>query len=119
MHSTNSFIYTVIERIRGYLDDPDLDAKYTDDFLIRHIIMPSMTNVMARINNSLTNPVVSKLLISTVKEATGVLMALTGLSRVIFFRYVPFLLMHKISISFTPTQVTCFFTTVQELLTRI
>jgi len=68
MHSTNSFIYTVIERIRGYLDDPDLDAKYTDDFLIRHIIMPSMTNVMARINNSLTNPVVSKLLISTVKD---------------------------------------------------
>ena len=66
MHSTNSFIYTVIERIRGYLDDPDLDAKYTDDFLIRHIIMPSMTNVMARINNSLSNSVVSKLLIPTV-----------------------------------------------------
>ena len=68
MHSTNSFIYTVIERIRGYLDDPDLDAKYSDDFLIRHIIMPSMVNVNSRINNSMTNPVVSRLRISLVDD---------------------------------------------------
>lgn len=64
MHSTNSFIYTVIERIRGYLDDPDLDAKYSDDFLLRHIVMPSMVNVLSRINNSLSNPVVSRLRVS-------------------------------------------------------
>ena len=68
MHSTNSFIYTVIERIRGYLDDPDLDAKYSDDFLLRHIVMPSMSNVLSRINNSLSNPVVSRLRLSLVAD---------------------------------------------------
>jgi hypothetical protein len=50
------------------LDDPDLDAKYSDDFLIRHIIMPSMVNVNSRINNSMTNPVVSRLRISLVDD---------------------------------------------------
>ena len=68
MHSTNSFLYTVIERIRGYLDDPDLDAKYSDDFLVRHIVMPCMTSVVSRVNNSLTNPIVSRLRISLVKD---------------------------------------------------
>jgi|TARA_R100000458_G_C8266353_1_gene241380 hypothetical protein len=61
MHATNSFLYTVIERIRGYLDDPDLDAKYSDDFIIRHVIMPAMTSVVSRVNNSLSNPVVCRL----------------------------------------------------------
>tara|TARA_R100000655_G_scaffold84164_1_gene123766 strand:- start:348 stop:1289 length:942 start_codon:yes stop_codon:yes gene_type:complete len=64
MHATNSFLYTVIERIRGYLDDPDLDAKYSDDFMIRHVIMPSMTSVVSRVNNSLSNPVVCRLRVS-------------------------------------------------------
>ena len=68
MHSTNSFLYTVIERIRGYLADPDLDAKYSDDFLVRHIVMPCMTSVVSRVNNSLTNPVVSRLRISLVAD---------------------------------------------------
>jgi len=58
MHSTNSFLYTVLERIRGYLDDPDFDAKYDNDFLIRHIISPSMVDVWSRINMNLSNPVV-------------------------------------------------------------
>ena len=58
MHSTNSFLYTVLERIRGYLDDPDFDAKYDNDFLIRHIIAPSMVDVWSRINMNLDNPVV-------------------------------------------------------------
>jgi len=58
MHSTNSFLYTVIERIRGYLDDPDFDAKYDNDFLVRHIISPSMVDVWSRINMNLDNPVV-------------------------------------------------------------
>ena len=58
MHSTNSFLYTVLERIRGYLDDPDFDAKYDNDFLIRHIISPSMVDVWSRLNMNLDNPVV-------------------------------------------------------------
>lgn len=58
MHSTNSFLYTVLERIRGYLDDPDFDAKYDNDFLVRHIITPTMVDVWSRLNMNLDNPVV-------------------------------------------------------------
>ena len=61
MHSTGSFLYTVLERIRGYLDDPDFDAKYDNDFLIRHIISPTMVDVLSRINMNLDNPVVLRL----------------------------------------------------------
>lgn len=61
MHSTGSFLYTVLERIRGYLDDPDFDAKYNNDFLIRHIISPTMVDVLSRINMNLDNPVVMRL----------------------------------------------------------
>ncbi len=58
MHSTNSFLYTVIERIRGYLDDPDFDAKYSNDFIVRHIVSPVMVDVWSRLNMNLDNPVV-------------------------------------------------------------
>lgn len=61
MHSTGSFLYTVIERIRGYLDDPDFDAKYDNDFLVRHIISPTMVDVLSRINMNADNPVVMRL----------------------------------------------------------
>ena len=60
MHSTGSFLYTCLERIRGYLDDPDFDAKYDNDFLIRHIISPTMVDVWARINMTLDNPIVMR-----------------------------------------------------------
>ena len=58
MHTTNSFLYTVLERVRGYLDDPDFDAKYSNDFIVRHIISPVMVDVWSRINMNLDNPVV-------------------------------------------------------------
>jgi len=58
MHSTASFIYTCLERVRGYLDDPDFDAKYSNDYLIRHIIVPTMVDVWSRINMNLDNPIV-------------------------------------------------------------
>jgi hypothetical protein len=52
---------TVIERIRGFLDDPDLEAKYSDDYIVRHIVAPAFASVMSRINNSATNPVLQRL----------------------------------------------------------
>ena len=61
MHSTGSFLYTVIERIRGYLDDPDFDAKYDNDFLIRHIISPTMVDVLSRVNMNMDNPVLMRM----------------------------------------------------------
>jgi hypothetical protein len=61
MHDTGSFLYTVLERIRGYLDDPDFDAKYNNDFIIRHIISPTMVDVWSRVNMNLDNPVVLRM----------------------------------------------------------
>ena len=48
MDSSNSMLKTVIERIRGLLDDPDLEAKYNDDYLVRHIIQPAFATVTSR-----------------------------------------------------------------------
>lgn len=57
MDSTRSFIKTVIERIRGYLDDSEFDAKYADQFLIQHVVMPSLVDVWSRCSLSADNPV--------------------------------------------------------------
>lgn len=59
--SSNSVLKTVIERIRGYLDDPDMEAKYSDDYVIRHVVQPAFASVMSRVNNSATNPVLQRL----------------------------------------------------------
>jgi hypothetical protein len=57
MDDTRSFIKTVIARIRGYLDDPDFDAKYTDQFLVKHVVMPCLVDVWSRVSLSADNPV--------------------------------------------------------------
>lgn len=57
MHSTGSFLLTVIERIRAYLDEATLDAKYTNDYLVRHVICPEMVNVLSRLSLNFGNPV--------------------------------------------------------------
>lgn len=49
MNSTNSFLYTVIDRIRLYLDDPDVNAKYTDQYIVQHTISPSLVDVISRL----------------------------------------------------------------------
>lgn len=60
MNTTFSFLYTVLDRLRTYLDDASVDAKYTNDFLVRHIVMPSMTDVLSRINNTSCSKIVHK-----------------------------------------------------------
>jgi len=57
MDTSRSFIKTVLARIRGYLDDPDFDAKYTDQFLLQHVVMPSLVDVWSRCSLSADNPV--------------------------------------------------------------
>lgn len=59
--SSNSMLKTVVERIRGYLDDPDLEAKYSDDYIVRHVVQPAFATLMSRINNSSTTPVLKRL----------------------------------------------------------
>jgi hypothetical protein len=50
MHPTGSFLLTVLERVRAYLDDPDVDAKYSNDFVVRNMICPALVDVMSRLN---------------------------------------------------------------------
>lgn len=57
MDATGSFLKTVVERIRGYLDDSDFDAKYTDQFLVQHVVMPSLVDVWTRVSMNADNPV--------------------------------------------------------------
>jgi len=55
MHSTGSFLLTVIERVRAYLDEAIVDAKFTNDYLVRHVICPEMVNVLSRLSNNADN----------------------------------------------------------------
>jgi hypothetical protein len=57
MDPTGSFLKTVIERVRGYLDDGDFDAKYTDQFLVNHVVMPALVDVWSRVSMNADNPV--------------------------------------------------------------
>jgi hypothetical protein len=60
MHPTGSFIYTVLERVRAYLDDTDLDAKYTNDFIVRNMICPAMVDVLSRLNMNREDLIVNR-----------------------------------------------------------
>ena len=66
MDSTGSFLKTVIERVRGYLDDSDFDAKYQDQFLTQHVIMPALVDVWSRVSLNADNPVMLDYSISLV-----------------------------------------------------
>lgn len=68
MHSTGSFLLTVIERLRAYLDEAIVDAKYTNDYLVRHVICPEMVNVLSRLNNNTDNPIRVRHSITLVKD---------------------------------------------------
>ena len=50
MHSTGSIIKTYCEKVRHYLDDPDLDAKYDDNYLVRFFLPSAMTDVISRVS---------------------------------------------------------------------
>lgn len=58
MDSRNSFIYTVLERIRALVDEPSVQAKYTNDYLVRHVIGPSQADVLSRLHLTAQAPVV-------------------------------------------------------------
>jgi hypothetical protein len=68
MDTTRSFIKTVVERIRGYLDDSDFDAKYTDQFLVQHVVMPSLVDVWSRVSMNADNPVLLSFDITLVND---------------------------------------------------
>lgn len=69
MDATGSFIKTVLERARFYLDDPDGDAKYTNDFLVRHTLMPCLVEVISQLNLDADNPIIARF---TITPTTGI-----------------------------------------------
>ena len=50
MHSSGSILKTYCEKVRHYLDDPDLDAKYDDNYLVRFFLASAMTDVISRVS---------------------------------------------------------------------
>lgn len=53
MHSSGSILRTITEQVRVLLDLPDVDAKYSDNYLVANLLGPAMTEVLARLH--LTN----------------------------------------------------------------
>lgn len=66
MHPTGSYLLTVIERMRAYLDEVLQDAKYTNDWIVRHIIAPETVNVLSRLNMDRDDPLVVDTVLSVV-----------------------------------------------------
>jgi len=58
MHSTYSVLWTILERARGYTDDTG--GKYSDDYLMKHKVMPEFVNVWSRIAQTVSNPILMK-----------------------------------------------------------
>lgn len=59
MHSSGSIIKTYCEKVRHYLDDPDLDAKYDDNYLVRFFLPSAMTDVISRVSQMSDAQIVS------------------------------------------------------------
>lgn len=66
MDAKSSTLLTILERVRSYLDEPDVNSKFTNDYIVRHWIMPSFMDVMARLNLNRDEPVVNRVTISLV-----------------------------------------------------
>lgn len=60
MNTSMSVIISALERVRAMLDESDQSGKYTNDFILRHILMPSLTDVWSRLTASSTSRVVVK-----------------------------------------------------------
>lgn len=49
---------TVIEKVRFYLDEIAVDAKFEDDFIVRYFVCEAVQQVIARLNLSADDPIV-------------------------------------------------------------
>ena len=58
MHSSGSILKTYCEKVRHYLDDPDLDAKYDDNYLVRFFLASAMNDVLSRVSMMSDNQIV-------------------------------------------------------------
>ncbi len=58
MHSSGSLLYTILNRVRSFLDEPTLDAKFSNDYMVRHVLIPEMANIISMLTDVRGNPVV-------------------------------------------------------------
>lgn len=70
MHSSGSIIKTYLEKLRHYLDDPDLDAKYDNNYLVRFFLSSAMSDVIARVSMMADNQIMCLLNVSVVSGTT-------------------------------------------------
>lgn len=58
MHTSGSYLYTIVNQARFYLDEVTVDAKYPDAFIVNNLLYPVMSDVLARLNLNQDNPIV-------------------------------------------------------------
>lgn len=58
MHESGSFLRSFVERVRSNLDEADIDARYTDSYIVRYVCGPSLVDVLSRLSNTYSSPVV-------------------------------------------------------------
>tara|TARA_R100000458_G_scaffold32299_2_gene29612 strand:+ start:341 stop:1261 length:921 start_codon:yes stop_codon:yes gene_type:complete len=59
-------LYTILERLRAFLDEPTADAKYSNAFMVNHLISPSMVEVLSRLSLTFDNPIILRHELTTV-----------------------------------------------------
>lgn len=67
MHSTGSVLLTLTEKVRFYIDDPDLDAKYDDNYMVRFLFPGVMEEILSRVAMMADNPIRLRHTITLVK----------------------------------------------------
>jgi len=57
MNSDQSVLTTIIKRVRIIMDEVDVDGKFKDDTMVRHILPTAIDNVLARLTMDRANPI--------------------------------------------------------------
>lgn len=63
-NNADSVIYNILSQVRTYLDEPESDGKYTNAYLVKHLIPAATADVVSRINNTNSGRIIQKFSIS-------------------------------------------------------
>jgi hypothetical protein len=66
MNSNLSVLQSVVDKVRLLLDEPDVDAKYSDTVLFSEFVVPSMSDVLSRFMLTADNPVYFRMTLNVV-----------------------------------------------------
>lgn len=68
MPGSESILQNVLDRIRVELDEAEVDAKYSDSYLLKNVIPASMSDVLERLNSDRKNKVACSYEFTTVQN---------------------------------------------------